>query len=421
VNAPNDTVERDIEHALVGVTPGTSRRATAISGKLRLVARRAAGIGARRSWLDVAKGKWSIFSIGVAAGFVAVVLLPFVVAAIYFGTIASRQFVSEMRFAVRSSSPTNDLLGGLSSLANTQRAEDALVIADYVRSRRLFEELDGELDLRMRYGRSDVDYFSRLDVTDPIEDLVLYWRSKIHVKIDKNSGVVTVTVRAFSPEDALSIAKAIGEHSELLVNELLERSQKDALAQAERDLQRAEQAMQATIESTRQTRNSQGVLDAIKAAEAITKIVGELRGKLLALEAEYKVQSASVSTSAPQMKLLASRMENLRQQIASLERRIASSGGQTTLTDSQSQLEREEIDRKVAQQQYALATVKFEQARFDQATKHVYLMIFVPPRLAEDALYPKRVLIICIVLAVGLLVWGIGVGVAVLIRDHVAV
>lgn len=421
MNAPNDIVERDTEHAQVGVAPGTSRRAIAISGTLRLVARRAAGIGARRSWLDVAKGKWSVFSIGVAAGFVAVVLLPFVVAAIYFGAIASRQFVSEMRFAVRSSSPTNDLLGGLTSLANTQRAEDALVIADYVRSRRLFEELDSELDLRRRYGRSDVDYFSRLDVTDPIEDLVLYWRSKVHVKIDKNSGVVTVTVRAFSPEDALSIAKAIGEHSELLVNELLERSQRDALAQAERDLRRAEQAMQATIESTRQTRNAQGVLDAIKAAEAITKVVGELRGKLLALEAEYKVQSAAVSASAPQMKILASRMENLRQQIASLERRIASNGGQATLTDSQSQLEREEIDRKVAQQQYALAAVKFEQARFDQATKHVYLMTFVPPRLAEDALYPKRVLIICIVLGVGLLIWGIGIGVAVLIRDHVAV
>jgi len=45
----------------------------------------------------------------------------------------------------------------------------------------------------------------------------------------------------------------------------------------------------------------------------------------------------------------------------------------------------------------------------------------VPPRLAEDALYPRRLLVWAIVTAAGLALWGVGVGLALLIRDHIAV
>jgi capsular polysaccharide transport system permease protein len=48
-------------------------------------------------------------------------------------------------------------------------------------------------------------------------------------------------------------------------------------------------------------------------------------------------------------------------------------------------------------------------------------MTYVSPRLAEDALYPKRTLIICLVLLSGLALWGGGVGVAAMVRDHMAV
>jgi capsular polysaccharide transport system permease protein len=400
--------------------PAASEYAEAVSSALRVMARRAAGIGVRRSWRETVRRRWSPFAAVVAVTFVACVALPALASAIYFGVIASRQYVSEMRFAVRGAWSSNDLLGGLGG-GNSKRAEDSLVIAEYVRSRPMFEALEKEIGLKARYGRADADFFSRMDDDDPIEDAVKYWRSKVNVKVDRNSGVVTVTVQAFTPEDALLIAQAIGERSEHLVNELSERSRKDSLMQAQEEMARAESGMQVTIENMRQTRNEQGILDATKAAEAITKVAGELRGKLMLLEGDYIVQAASVSPSAPQMKIMASQIQNLKQQIAVLEQRIAGTSGQRTLTDTQGLLERREMERRVAEQQYVFAVAKFEQARLEEATKQVYLTIFVPPRLAEDALYPKRLLICSIVVAAALALWGCGVGIAILIRDHLAI
>src|SRR5689334_24397098 len=46
---------------------------------------------------------------------------------------------------------------------------------------------------------------------------------------DVTNGTVTVNVRAFTPEDALSLAQAILSSSERLVNELSERARRDTL------------------------------------------------------------------------------------------------------------------------------------------------------------------------------------------------
>jgi len=404
------------------ITTVRSERAVATATALRTMARRAARIGVRRSWVAAAtQERWSPFARGVLAGFIVCVLLPAIVAGIYYFGIASRQYVSEVRFAVRASGNAGNLLGGLGPFASSQRTEDALVIADYIRSRRLFEELDGELGLKRRYALPGADFLSRLDERDPIEDLVRYWRSKVDVKIDKNSGVVTVTARAFAADDALVIAQAIVARSEHLANELSERARRDAVRQSEGELQRAERGLQISIEDMRQTRNSQGVLDATKTAEAITKVITELRGRLLLLEGDYELQKPTVSVTAPQMKVLTSQIETLRRQIAALEQRIAGTQGPATLTDSQGQLERRAIERKIAEQQYALAVAEFERARLEQASKQVYLMVFVPPRLAEDALYPKRLLIWSLIVAAGIAIWGCSVGTAVLVRDHMAV
>lgn len=400
---------------------GASVRAMVTSDALRAMARRAARIGAARSWSATGPGGWSLFAKGVFGTFIAFVLFPVAAAGMYFGVIASDQYVSEVRFAVRGASNATDFLGGLGNFANTQRTEDALVIADYIRSRRLFEELDKDINLKRRYSLATTDFLSRMDAGDPIENQVRFWRSMVDVKIDKNSGVVTVTVKAFTADDALAIAQGISNHSEQLANELSERARDDSLNQAREELSRAEAGMQASIERLRRTRNEQGILDATKTAEATTKVIGDLRGKLLLLESEYEIQQPSLSADAPQVKLLVAQIEKLRQQIAALEGRIAGTTGKITLTDTQGELERRAIERKIAEQQYALAVAEFERARLQQSSKQIYLVTFVPPRLAEDALYPKRLLVWAIVLAVCLATWGTGVGIVVLVRDHIAV
>src|SRR5437868_2758983 len=93
---------------------GTSPKALAISRALRSAARRAATRRDRRLADPSARKRFSRFVAGVISSFIVLVLLPSAASGVYFGFIASDQFVSESRFAVRNgSSSLAGLVAGL--------------------------------------------------------------------------------------------------------------------------------------------------------------------------------------------------------------------------------------------------------------------------------------------------------------------
>lgn len=397
-----------------------SRKAVAISKALRAAARRAATSGLRLPAAGRAR-RSSWFRTGVLISFVAAVILPSLAGVTYFAFIASRQYVSEARFAVRDAdSSMSDLLGGLAGLSGLQRLQDTYIVWDYIKSRAMFDELDRTIGLRDRYARPAADFVARLDLSDPIEDMVRYWRWMVDVKIDMNSGIMTLKVKAFTREDALAIADQVVKLSERLVNELSERARRDALKDASEQLERSEQNLKAALAQVRDTRNAEGVLDASRSAEALTKLMSEARSRLLTLQQDYQVTNRTVAATAPHMKILHSRIETLQGQLKELERRIASTDKPTTLSASQEQLDRVALKLRVAEDQYGLAASKYELARLRVQSQQSYLVTFVPPRLADDALYPKRVLLSALILAASLALWGAGVGIAVLARNNMA-
>lgn len=396
----------------------SSARALAISKALRDISRRTTSRVGRLKPSSTGKASYS-FRWFVGIGFVLLVFLPAVISGIYLAAIASNQYVSEAQFAVRSGG------GGLSialpGLAQAARLQDALLVEDYIKSSRMFEELDRRLDLRKAYGRGDIDFLYRLSPNKPIEDVVSYWQNRVDVRVDHNSGIVTVTVRAFTANDSLAIARAIVDLSERLVNELSERARQDALRYAKDELGASVGTLQNSIEQLRNTRNSEGVLDAQKAAEAATGVIAILRTQLLGLRGEYDVGRRTLTADAPQMKLLESRIRILEKQIKEEEVKIGGAGRSTTLSDAQSRLEKGTIEQHVAEQQFAAAAIRFQRARLDADAQQMYVVTFVPPRLAQDALYPRRIVSWLIVMAGGLALWGLLTGVGVLVRNHIAI
>src|SRR5262249_25298683 len=117
----------------------------------------AAGAGPQRRWQNV-------FAWAVLASFVAMVLLPNMVASVYLAFFASNQYASEARFAVRGGhSSTIDPLGGIIGIPSTQQIQDSLILTDYIQSRSMVEALDRKLDLRQMFSRDQVDHFSQFD------------------------------------------------------------------------------------------------------------------------------------------------------------------------------------------------------------------------------------------------------------------
>lgn len=418
---------RDRDKILTGgpaieVGPAGGGRAGLVSQSLREAARsartpRARWAPFRSVHLPARRG----FAFWLIVSFIAVVVLPVLGSGAYLALFSSDQYASEVRFAVRGGerSPL-DALSGVLGAAGSEYFQDSLIVTSYLRGRQAIEDINKTVDLRQAFSRPEADFLSRFDPKDSIEELVWYWRWRTDISIDTLSGVITVIVRAFTQQDALDIANQVIAVSEQLVNDLSERSRRDALKQAQAELARAEATLQDKIRSMRDLRNTEGVLDADKTAEAMIKMLAEMRLERLRLEQEYAVQVRTIAPATPHLRVLAARIASMKEQIERLEGQMTRSGVQNApaLADAMGQFDRQKLERDIAQKQYVAAASAFERARVQLETQQLYLATFLKPVLAQEALYPKRWWIWSIIILGALALWGAGVGIAVLVRNY---
>jgi capsular polysaccharide transport system permease protein len=143
--------------------------------------------------------------------FIALVLLPIMVAAVYLFVIATDQYVSEFRFSLSSIDPPRldplSLLAGNAS--HSPAGMESQIVVQYITSRAIVDQLDVSLDLRRMFSPPEADWWARLPRPTSIEALVLYWRGQVDPFYDPANGTVVVRVRAFTPAEALQLAKAI--------------------------------------------------------------------------------------------------------------------------------------------------------------------------------------------------------------------
>lgn len=361
------------------------------------------------------------FRIGIIASFCVIFLGALVVASVYWGLLASRQYSTELKFSIRTgqASPL-DALGGLFGLGASQQSQDTQIVADYIKSRAMVEALDKALDLRRIYARSGGDYFSRFDADEKVEELEKYWRKRIDVKIETVSGIVDVNVRAFTPEDSLALSEKILSLSETLVNDLSTRSRRDALATSRGELDRAEKRLQDATAAMRDARNAEGVLDAKAAAESLDKVVSALRLDKARLEQDLATLPPDRSVS-PTARVTETRIAAIDKQIDEYNRQIASNrtrGG--SMADRLGELSRHQTELDLARQQYAQSSAIYQNARVNLETQQAYLVTSLRPTLAQYATYPRRWWEWSIIVFPALLIWSVLAAIAFLVRDNMA-
>lgn len=427
--APQPTKERKSSLESLGTQGELLSGAELISRSLKDVSRQmrrptpvwVGGITQQAERLKSSFGAW------VVLAFIAVVALPVISAGLYLAFFASDQYASEARFAVRGGDK-----GALDPLASftggSGHTQDTLIIADYIRGRGMVEELEKALNLREMFSPAKADWLFSFNPEKPVEKLVRYWRWQVDVSTESMSGIITVVVRAFTPEDSLAIAKAVIAASEKLVNDLSERSRGDALKQARSELTLAEKALQDRIKAMRELRNREGILDASKTSDAMTKLTGDLRLELAKLESEYSTSRNSVGETSPQMRVLQARIRATREQIRLIEARMtataarpaggAEADSDPALADSMGRFDRLRLEQEFAQKHYVDAAAALERARMDLDTQQLYLATFLQPVLAQDALYPRKSWIVAALTAICLVLWGAGTGIAVLVRNY---
>jgi capsular polysaccharide transport system permease protein len=406
---------------LAGMHAAALERAAIASEELRRSARSMrlanARTVSRTSWAITARIAYQTFSPirrsrSGLFGFLALFATPAALAVVYFSLMASSHYTSEARFAVRGGArPPMDTISALTGLASFTQVQDSLIVVNYVKSQALVEALDSQLDLRTIFGRDGIDWFSRFNADDPIEDLVKYWQWHIKTSLEAPSGIVTMRVSAFSPEEALRIANATVDLSERLVNTLSARARQDAVADAEAELARAETRLTNALATMRDLRNQQATLDPQRTAEGIGRLISELRLEKIRLEQELTAsERGNVSESAPQVQIMRTRVDVIGEQITGLEQLLTSQDdtGPGTIAGKITRFDAFKLEQQIAEKQYTLAADALERARVNAEGKHVYLATFVHPVLPRNSTYPKRVLFSLLGIAAAALLYAIG-------------
>jgi len=170
--------------------------------------------------------------------FLATVVVPTALSILYFGPIASDVYITESKFVVRSPQKSSPLSMGdvFGKIGFSKSDDDSYSVRDYITSRDALNTLNLEIKIKDIYSQSSIDVFNRypgLKFWDnSLERFHSYYQEHIGVQVDGSSSISTLTVRAYTAEDATKINQRLVDMSEALVNRLNERARQDLIKTA---------------------------------------------------------------------------------------------------------------------------------------------------------------------------------------------
>jgi len=349
------------------------------------------------------------------------VALPTLVLIVYFGILATAMYISEARFSLRSSEGggSSELLSLFGQTASGTGA-DAYVIRDYIESLALITELEEELQLRQHYQNPDADFFSRLSEDATQEEFVEYFLKQISIHYEQVSGILTLKVRAFTPEFAQQLAQAILVKSEVLVNQLRERAMEDSLALSRDEVTRAETRLANARQQLREFRQDNNMLDPVVQAGAVQGLIGELEGNAARVKAELAEARSYMREDSSRIISLKARIDALEQQVL-IERVRLTGTDPATVSSLAAKFEALAVEHEFAQKQLLSAMTSLEAARIRAESQSRYLVAFVQPTLPEQSLWPRRGYAIVISFAGILMFYSLGSLLVAAVREHAGV
>ncbi|MBD9559594.1 capsule biosynthesis protein [Ensifer sp. ENS03] len=400
-------------------SPSALQQSRAVAQALATTARKLRFSTSNRSRLYKAVGLRPkladrLFRAAAIALTIFVFVVPNVASLMYFGLIASDQYQSEARFTVRASTPAlgKDQLGKVTGIPSAKIVQDTQIVTNYVVSRAMLEALDAQLNVRALYSKPEIDQIARLPVDVTYEEFLDYWKRMVTTTVSASSGIVTVKVKAFSGEDAQTILRAVIGASERVINDLNSRIWRDVVATAQSSLDRASENLQSVRERIATEQNSSGVFTVEGTSEILSHLLTTVQGEKLTLEEAYSSKLESMSQNSPQMKVLAREIASKENQIEDLKRQLAGQGGAGTrnLADVSVEFTKLQLERQLAEQQFASSMRTFEQVQFVSRQQLMYLDAFLAPSLPDDAQYPKRLFWIVCVFGISLVAWAGSIG-----------
>lgn len=350
-----------------------------------------------------------------------VAVLAALLAALYWGALASDRYVSEAHVIVQNtdiaagqSMELSSLLGNLGG----SNGRDQLLLRDHLLSVDMLNKLDASLDLRSHYSDPRRDLLSRMWGRDTeLEWFHRHYLSRVAVDYDEHAGVLVIRAQAYDPAVAHAIASKLVEEGERFMNSMAHRLARDQVAFLEQQVGEMNDRVMQARKALLDFQNQQGLASPQGTAENLVGIINGLETRLTDLQARRSAMLGYLMEDSADIVELNLQIAAIEQQIAHEKRRLADPGGQT-LNETVEEYQRLQMEAEFAQDVYKTALVGLEQGRIEATRTLKKVSVLQSPALPEYPLEPRRLYNITVFAIAALLLASILHLIGAIIRDH---
>lgn len=331
-------------------------------------------------------------------------LLPLAVTAFYVFVLATPLYTSEARFAIRGGdAPQPAGVGGLLSSGSPGMGVtgfvDGYAVRDFLQSREAMDELSKKIDLAGLLTQHPADPLLSLPENPTPGQLYEAYRSLVRVRYNMIEQIVVLQVEAFTPEDSVTISKALIALSDTFANNMNQRALDDALKVAQEEVGRSERRAADARLAVADWRNRNANVDPTGDLTVLTGLIGQLEAQLAAAQTDLG-QINAMQGDNPRRKSVETRVVTLRKEIDETRKRLG--GGSDTVAKRLSSYENLKIAQDFADTNLASARQSLDQARVAILRQQRYVSPIAQPKADYTPTYPQKLTALGCALLAGL-------------------
>ncbi|AAW61227.1 MULTISPECIES: capsule polysaccharide export inner-membrane protein [Acetobacteraceae] len=352
--------------------------------------------------------------------FLGFVVVPTLLSVLYFGFLASDVYISESRFVVRSpEKPSASGLGVMFKSAGIANSSDEEYAADdYIISRDALRSIDTDHSFVRAYTDPHISILNRynpIKLSSSFEDMYLYFKRKVKVDNNSTTGITTLTVRAYQPENAQKFNEELLKMAEDTVNHLNERARADLIEFAKREVRDAEQEAQKAAVAIAEYRNNHRIINPEQQASGQLQMLSKFEDALISARAQLAMMQKTAADN-PGIAVLKNRIMSISKEMANEVTRI--SGADTSLASQASEYQGLILADQIAAKQLTAAVSSLEQAEMEARRQQSYVERIAQPSLPDAAGEPHRLRDIFATFLMGIILWNIARMLNASIREH---
>ncbi|WP_260427311.1 MULTISPECIES: ABC transporter permease [unclassified Burkholderia] len=355
------------------------------------------------------------------------VIVPMVMAIVYYAFLARDRYVSSSQVAVHKVGSEGAGEGmqipGLAALMggggiSGGNAAETLYVREYVISQDMLNALQKRIQWSKHYAGQMRDPWYYLSPDATREELLKYYQKMVTAQFDATTGLLTISVQAFDRKFADDTVSAIISESEQFVNEISHRLAREQVNFAEGELERSRLNYEAKRKAMLNFQGANNVLDAQRSAVARNDVIAGLQSDLTKAEATLRALRASLREDTPQVRQQKYQIQAIQQQISVESKKLIARNSNDQLNVVASNYQSLELNAGIAQDAYKASVSALESARIESTKKLRSLVIVVSPNMPDEALFPRRIYSLLTIFIMLLLIFGIAKFVIATINDH---